>query len=25
VRLHDADLAQLSNIPPGTPVDIVPG
>lgn len=23
VRLHDADLAQLSNIPPGTPVDIV--
>ena len=23
VRLHDADLAQLSDIPPGTPVDIV--
>jgi lipoprotein-anchoring transpeptidase ErfK/SrfK len=23
VRLHDADLAQLSVIPPGTPVDIV--
>ena len=23
VRLHDADLAQLSRIPPGTPVDIV--
>jgi lipoprotein-anchoring transpeptidase ErfK/SrfK len=25
VRLHDADLAQLSSIPPGTPVDIVSG
>ena len=25
VRLHDADLAQLSDIPPGTPVDIVSG
>jgi len=25
VRLHDADLAQLSGIPAGTPVDIVAG
>ncbi len=25
VRLHDADLTQLSNIPPGTPVDIAAG
>jgi lipoprotein-anchoring transpeptidase ErfK/SrfK len=24
VRLHDADLAQLADIPPGTPVDVVP-
>jgi lipoprotein-anchoring transpeptidase ErfK/SrfK len=24
IRLHDADLAQLSMLPPGTPVDIVP-
>ena len=23
IRLHDADLAQLSIIPPGTPIDIV--
>jgi lipoprotein-anchoring transpeptidase ErfK/SrfK len=23
VRLHDADLAQLATIPPGTPIDIV--
>jgi lipoprotein-anchoring transpeptidase ErfK/SrfK len=23
IRLHDADLAQLSNIPAGTPIDIV--
>ncbi|MGD0748481.1 MAG: L,D-transpeptidase [Acidimicrobiales bacterium] len=23
IRLHDADLAQLSMIPPGTPIDIV--
>lgn len=25
VRLHDADLAQLSMIPPGSPIDIVAG
>ncbi|MDQ6840151.1 MAG: L,D-transpeptidase family protein [Actinomycetota bacterium] len=25
VRLHDADLARLSVIPPGTPIDIVAG
>jgi lipoprotein-anchoring transpeptidase ErfK/SrfK len=25
VRLHDGDLAQLSNVPAGTPVDIVSG
>jgi lipoprotein-anchoring transpeptidase ErfK/SrfK len=25
IRLHDADLAQLADIPPGTPVDIVSG
>jgi lipoprotein-anchoring transpeptidase ErfK/SrfK len=24
IRLHDADLAQLSGIPAGTPIDIVP-
>jgi hypothetical protein len=24
IRLHDADLAQLANIPAGTPLDIVP-
>ncbi|HEX3794173.1 MAG TPA: L,D-transpeptidase [Acidimicrobiales bacterium] len=23
IRLHDADLAQLADIPPGTPIDIV--
>ena len=23
IRLHDADLAQLRNVPAGTPVDIV--
>jgi lipoprotein-anchoring transpeptidase ErfK/SrfK len=23
VRLHDADLAQLANIPPGTPINII--
>ncbi len=25
VRLHDSDLAHLANLPPGTPVIIVPG
>ena len=25
IRLHDADLAQLSVIPPGTPLDIITG
>jgi lipoprotein-anchoring transpeptidase ErfK/SrfK len=25
IRLHDADLAQLSIIPAGTPLDIIPG
>ncbi len=25
IRLHDADLAQLEMIPPGTPLDIVSG
>lgn len=25
IRLHNADLAQLANIPAGTPIDIIPG
>ncbi|HVA08635.1 MAG TPA: L,D-transpeptidase, partial [Acidimicrobiales bacterium] len=25
IRLHDADLAQLTHIPAGTPLDIVSG
>jgi lipoprotein-anchoring transpeptidase ErfK/SrfK len=25
IRLHDADLAQLADIPPGTPIDIISG
>jgi lipoprotein-anchoring transpeptidase ErfK/SrfK len=25
IRLHDADLAQLSMIPAGTPIDVVSG